>query len=264
MKNCAGFPTKTTLFLFASLLSGCTSAHMEAPAKPSVKPVPVAAKDPSKQVYYYTAADRDCLKRAMYFESRRTSKSGFMAVGTVIMNRLTSSAYPDTICEVVAQEKQFAPGVMTRAMDLATAPELEAASDAILRGERHPDVKEAMFFHTDGLKFPYRNMSYVAVAGGNAFYEKRGREGELQTPEPMPVSQYVLSFAQEPTVEELMVEPQDLPTAATVVAFTEPTETDFAALPQIAPVPLRRPAGPAYGVGQQAFLVQQPVLRTTR
>ena len=29
-----------------------------------------------------------------------------------------------------------------------------------------------MFFHTAGLHFPYRNMHYILVAGGNAFYEK--------------------------------------------------------------------------------------------
>ena len=30
-----------------------------------------------------------------------------------------------------------------------------------------------MFFHTAGYSFPYRNMHYVVVAGGNAFYQKR-------------------------------------------------------------------------------------------
>ncbi len=30
-----------------------------------------------------------------------------------------------------------------------------------------------MFFHAAGHRFPYDNMQYVLVAGGNAFYEKR-------------------------------------------------------------------------------------------
>jgi len=33
-------------------------------------------------------------------------------------------------------------------------------------------VGNAQFFHTAGLTFPYNNMHYVLVAGGNAFYEK--------------------------------------------------------------------------------------------
>ena len=42
-----------------------------------------------------------------------------------------------------------------------------------LRGARHPEVGRAMFFHTAGYSYPYTNMQYVTIAGGNAFYEKR-------------------------------------------------------------------------------------------
>ncbi len=176
-------------------LSACTSTQTTSsisPASTTVKAAPV----PRKQVYHYTPADRDCMKRAMYFESKRSSREGLMAVGTVIMNRLTSDAYPPTICGIVAQERQFAPGVLTRAVNEETVPELDAAVDAIIRGERNPEVKDAMFFHTAGLRFPYENMHYVTVAGGNAFYEKRDRDGELQTPPPKPADAYVLALVQ--------------------------------------------------------------------
>ncbi|MCJ9672070.1 MULTISPECIES: cell wall hydrolase [unclassified Neorhizobium] len=177
------------------LLSACTSAQTTSsisPASTTVKPAPVSRK----QVYHYTPADRDCMKRAMYFESQRSSREGLMAVGTVIMNRLTSDAYPPSICGIVAQEKQFAPGVLTRPINDETVPELDAAVDAIIRGERNPEVRDAMFFHTAGLRFPYQNMHYVTVAGGNAFYEKRDRDGELQTPPPKPADEYVLALVQ--------------------------------------------------------------------
>jgi spore germination cell wall hydrolase CwlJ-like protein len=178
-----------------ALLSACTSAQTTSSVSPNstVKPTPV----PKKQVYHYTPADRDCMKRAMYFESQRSSRDGLMAVGTVIMNRLTSEAYPSTICGIVGQEKQFAPGVLTREVKAEAHPELDEAVDAIIRGERNPEVKDAMFFHTAGLKFPYRNMHYVTVAGGNAFYEKRDEDGDLQTPPPKPAEEYVLALVQE-------------------------------------------------------------------
>ncbi len=180
----------------AVLLSACTSAQTTSSISPdaTVKQTPIPKK---KQVYHYTPADRDCMKRAMYFESERSSRDGLLAVGTVIMNRLTSDAYPSTICGIVGQEKQFAPGVLTREVKAAAHPELDEAVDAIIRGERNPDVKDAMFFHSAGLKFPYRNMHYVTVAGGNAFYEKRGKDGELQTPPPKPADEYVLALVQE-------------------------------------------------------------------
>jgi len=34
-------------------------------------------------------------------------------------------------------------------------------------------VQKAMFFHTAGYSYPYSNMHYVTIQGGNAFYEKR-------------------------------------------------------------------------------------------
>jgi len=184
--------------LFAGMAAAsCTTAQQPAPkvASQAAKPRNAAqTAQLTKVTFNYTAKDRDCLKRAMYFESEHSDRDGYMAVGTVVMNRLTSGAYPDSICGVVAQERQFAPGVMTREVEPMAEIELTDAADAILRGERHPGVKDAMFFHTDGLKFPYLNMHYVAIAGGNAFYEKRGRDGELQTPAPLPSYEVAMNY----------------------------------------------------------------------
>jgi spore germination cell wall hydrolase CwlJ-like protein len=116
--------------------------------------------------------DRECMTRVMYFESNRSSPDGMVAVGTTVMNRLASPRYPKTVCGVVGQPGQFAPGVLTRAMNPREAARVATMADAVLNGERHPQVGSAMFFHTAGLSFPYTNMHYVAVAGGNAFYEK--------------------------------------------------------------------------------------------
>jgi hypothetical protein len=133
--------------------------------------------------YRYTMKDRECLQRAMFFESNRSSREGMVGVGTVVMNRLRSGKHGDTICSVVGEPRQFAPGVMTRRMNSKAMPDVVAAADAVLKGERHPKMKNAMFFHTAGLKFKYNNMHYVAVAGGNAFYEKRGRNWQPLPPD---------------------------------------------------------------------------------
>jgi len=138
----------------------------------------------SARPYSYTAKDRECLSRAMFFESKRSSRDGLVAVGTVVMNRLKSKQHGDTVCDVVGQKGQFAPGVLTRSMNSKALPDVQEAADAVLKGERHPTVKNAMFFHKAGLKFPYKNMHYVAVAGGNAFYEKRSRRKAPLAAEP--------------------------------------------------------------------------------
>jgi spore germination cell wall hydrolase CwlJ-like protein len=98
-----------------------------------------------------------------------------IAVGTVVMNRLESGDYPTTVCGVVGQKNQFAPGVLSRKMNSKALPDVQEAAEAVLKGERHPEVKKARFFHQAGLTFPYKNMHYVLEAGGNAFYEKRSR-----------------------------------------------------------------------------------------
>ncbi|WP_280819897.1 cell wall hydrolase [Pseudaminobacter soli (ex Li et al. 2025)] len=133
-----------------------------------------------KRSYGYTAKDKDCLARAMFFESNRSSREGLVAVGTVVMNRLQSGEYGGTVCQVVGQKGQFASGVLSRKMDSKALPDVVAAADSVLKGERHPAVKNAMFFHTAGLRFPYKNMHYVLQAGGNAFYEKRGRHRMME------------------------------------------------------------------------------------
>ncbi|KMO24879.1 cell wall hydrolase [Methylobacterium aquaticum] len=133
-----------------------------------------------KQLAAVTNADRECLARAMYFESNRSSEEGLLAVGTVVMNRLESPAYPNSICGVVGQKRQFATGVLHKPMKDREREKAQQVADAILAGERHDKVGGAMFFHTAGYRFSYSNMHYVALAGGNAFYEKRpwyDREG---------------------------------------------------------------------------------------
>lgn len=121
-----------------------------------------------------TSDERECLVRAMYFESNRTSHDGSVAVGTVVMNRVNSQRFPSTICGVVGQHKQFAPGVLTRRMDPKQMKAAVHAADAVLKGHRHRKVGPAMHFHAASYKNPYP-AKYVTVAGGNAFYLRPGK-----------------------------------------------------------------------------------------
>ncbi|WP_237481103.1 cell wall hydrolase [Lichenibacterium dinghuense] len=118
--------------------------------------------------------DRECMARVMYFESNRSSPEGMLAVGTTVMNRLDNPRYPKSVCEVVGQRNQFAPGALEKPMVPRLAARAQEVADRVLAGERHPALgPEAMFFHTTGYTFPYNNMHYVLEAGGNSFYEKR-------------------------------------------------------------------------------------------
>lgn len=109
----------------------------------------------------------------MYFESNRSSRDGMIAVGSVVMNRARSGQYPRSVCGVVGQKNQFAPGVLSRKMNDPSVPRVREAARSVLRGERHPFIGNAMFFHTAGHRFRYDNMHYVLTTGGNSFYERR-------------------------------------------------------------------------------------------
>ncbi len=124
--------------------------------------------------------ERECLMRAMYFESNRSSEEGMLAVGTVVMNRVQDAKYPKSICGVVGQPNQFAPGVMTNPMTSRATTRVASVADRVIAGERNEQVGSALHFHTAGYTYPYHNMHYVAVAGGNAFYEKKTNPTQSQ------------------------------------------------------------------------------------
>lgn len=48
-----------------------------------------------------------CLALTIYYEARDQPLAGQLAVAEVVLNRVESKRYPDDICSVVWQEKQF-------------------------------------------------------------------------------------------------------------------------------------------------------------
>ena len=67
----------------------------------------------------FTAEDKPemwCLAQNIYYESRSSNRADRMAVADVVINRVQHTYYPNTICEVVKQGKQYASGAMIRNM----------------------------------------------------------------------------------------------------------------------------------------------------
>ena len=55
----------------------------------------------------HLAKEQDCLARGIYFEARGEPELGQAAVAQVILNRVKAPAFPDTICGVVYQNKEW-------------------------------------------------------------------------------------------------------------------------------------------------------------
>ncbi len=52
-------------------------------------------------------ADERCLAQAVYFESRSEPLAGQLAVAQVVLNRVRSPAWPDSVCAVVFQNERW-------------------------------------------------------------------------------------------------------------------------------------------------------------
>ncbi len=63
----------------------------------------------------------------------RSSAEGMPAVGTVVMNRMSDREYPRTVCGVVGQKNQFAPGVLYKPMKKVARRRWPSVAEAVLR-----------------------------------------------------------------------------------------------------------------------------------
>lgn len=52
-------------------------------------------------------ADKTCMAEAIYWEARGENLTGQLAVAGVVLNRVKSRRYPNSICRVIQQRKQF-------------------------------------------------------------------------------------------------------------------------------------------------------------
>lgn len=132
--------------------------------------------------------ERRCLAVGIYFEARGESARGQLAVARVILNRVGSENYPDTICGVVYQGSSRSTGCQfsfTCDAKLNKVPnERRAWAKAMRTAEfvtmgrlDDAEVGPAMFYHADYVQ-PYWAASMVEVAkiGRHIFYSKPRRE----------------------------------------------------------------------------------------
>ena len=95
------------------------------------------------------------------------SYEGMIAVGTVIMNRVGSAKFPNTIKEVIYQPGQFSPvrsGKLDKVLQNGPMPSAYKAAKAVLGGERNQKVKKCLFFWAS-----YTGHSGINV-GDNVFW----------------------------------------------------------------------------------------------
>ncbi len=237
------------LAMLAPALGACSLSPVETASTTVAAPVAKDRAAARKHAVALAKADpreKECLVRAMYFEANRSSDAGLLGVGTVVMNRVESPRYPSTICGVVGAPRQFAAGVLSRPMTERGLSRIEAIADEILEGKRNAQVGEARHFHTAGLRFGYKNMHYVTVAGGNAFYIKGGERPERRSYE-QPSYQVAALSSSAPIATTGSAATTSFSSAPLAfapepaVVRAAPSETPIAKLIRSAPLPPDRP-----------------------
>lgn len=115
----------------------------------------------------FADGDRYLLANLIYCEAGGEPYAGQVAVGSVVINRVLSSVYPDTITGVIYQNKQFSPVASGRlALALAEGRATGScyqAADEVMKGTTN--VGNCVYFRTpvDGVTPKYR-------IGGHIFY----------------------------------------------------------------------------------------------
>lgn len=108
------------------------------------------------------------LSRIIHSESGTQSMLGKLAVGNVVMNRLASPGFPNTIKGVLFQKNQFSPA-MSGSIYRTPGSNSVIAAKLVLDGA--VVLEDALFFNRAGMNtFASRNRTYVATIGAHAFY----------------------------------------------------------------------------------------------
>lgn len=114
----------------------------------------------------FADGDRYLLANLIYCEAGGEPYAGQLAVGAVVINRVLSSVYPDTVTGVIYQNKQFSPVASGRlalalAENRATAACYKAADEA-MAGQTN--VGNCVYFRT-----PIEGLTGIRI-GGHIFY----------------------------------------------------------------------------------------------
>lgn len=118
----------------------------------------------------WTEEDIQLLAKIIQVEAGHESDKGKIAVGNVVMNRVESDQFPDTIEEVIYQPGQFPPALNGKLDNLEPSESSKEAAVKVLSGERianhalyfyNPNVSKSVFFTSRKLDVEVGNHRFV-------------------------------------------------------------------------------------------------------
>lgn len=128
--------------------------------------------------------DLGCLARNIYHEARGEPVDGQFAVAEVTLNRVESTLFPDTVCDVVHEKRwdrkrgRNVGAFSWTELDQVSKPggaawdQALSAARSVYDGERNSLVHGALFYHAVSIEPRWaRSKKQVARIGRHIFYE---------------------------------------------------------------------------------------------
>ncbi len=202
------FGDRTSASLFMSSLAspdpvGFPEFSSKPDGLPSTRPAAISRglnfKGESEKEYQ--VRQRRCLATAIYFEARGESTKGQKAVAQVVMNRVRSTLYPDTICGVVYQGQlrrtgcQFSftcDGKADVARDKVKWRQANLLARQTTTGETWlGDIGYATNYHANYVSPRWRRgMSRIKQIGKHIFYRVRAKQiDDVLADDPLPTNE---------------------------------------------------------------------------
>ena len=157
-----------------SVLSlGACASHEAVPGTTATKARPTPPEVPVSR------RDKECMALNLYWEARGEGRKGMLAVGWVVLNRVDSQHFPDTVCAVVYQGGEQPPcqfswwcdGRSDRPRDYASWRASLAVAEELL-SDPPPDItRRSLFYHSTSIAYPWkRERVRTAQVGRHVFY----------------------------------------------------------------------------------------------
>jgi len=124
--------------------------------------------------------DTYCLALNLYHEARGEDAAGIVAVGNVVLNRVQSKRFPNTVCEVVKQGSQrrykcqfswYCDGRSDKVKNKASWRQMIWLAERLLNGSIADNTEGSLFYHAENVN-PYWNVNMTPKVrlGAHIFY----------------------------------------------------------------------------------------------
>ena len=131
-----------------------------------------------------------CLALALYHEARGEPRQGQMMVAAVIVNRVVSDRFPNDMCEVIMQPRQFSfvrKGKIPKPKDDKAWKVSHRLASQVLTDTRILPPTVADHYHTTKVNPAWRkDLNRVVRVGSHVFYSYEKPQGVVVSLRPRP------------------------------------------------------------------------------